>query len=206
MCNHTLYLQRVALTNQYPSFIGVGLLFVCLLYMWGKNISLGFQNSPNTITADIWKFPPAMGSQTHSLESIGTLMCVRSTMKRRSQTTRMIISVMTVGGLTFIINGLMFYFSFFSPKTLPFLYYRTDDVVKVLEILFYLLTPTAIIINQLSNLCMLEEIAIVKNALKSEDDEEDFDITRLYLFRLAVVVISITPLLFGRYSNNRRYQ
>ena len=104
---------------------------------------------------------------------------------------------MGVGGALFILNGLSFYLSFYSPKSLPFWYYPTDKVVKTLEILFYLLTPSTIIINQISNLCMLEELQIVKDALKCEDDEDDFDIKRLYIFRISVVVILLFPLLWG---------
>jgi hypothetical protein len=171
--------------------------------MWGKNLSNGFPNIKNVKVADMANFPPSIASQTYALESIGTLMCVRSTMKRRSQTINMIIAVMLVGGGLFIVNGLLFYFSFYSPKNLPFWYYPTDQVVRTLEILFYLLTPTTIIINQISNLCMLEEIQMVKDAIKSEEDEDDFDIKRLYIFRISVVVLVIFPLLFGKIFNIR---
>jgi hypothetical protein len=166
--------------------------------MWGKNLSNGFPNWDNIKFGDMANFPPAIASQTYALESIGTLMCVRSTMKRRSQTGKMIIAVMGVGGALFILNGLSFYFSFYSPKSLPFWYYRTDKVVRTLEILFYLLTPSTIIINQISNLCMLEELKIVKDAIKCEDDEDDFDIKRLYIFRISVCVILLFPLLWGK--------
>ena len=165
--------------------------------MWGKNLSNGFPNIHNIKFGDMANFPPGIASQTYALESIGTLMCVRSTMKRRSQTGSMIIAVMGVGGALFVLNGLSFYFSFYSPKSLPFWYYPTDKVVKTLEILFYLLTPSTIIINQISNLCMLEELQIVKDAIKCEEVEDDFDIKRLYIFRLSVVVILLFPLLFG---------
>jgi hypothetical protein len=166
--------------------------------MWGKNISQGFPNIPNVPIANINKFPPILASQTYSLESIGTLMCVRSTMRRRSQTTKMIVFVMGIGGSLFIINGILFSFSMYSPKDLPFLYYPSNGIVKTLEILFYLLTPSTIIINQLTNLTMLEEITFIKDIIKSKDDEEDYDLFKLYVFRISVVVIFMFPLLFGK--------
>lgn len=178
--------------------MGVGILFLCLVYMWGKALSRGFPNFENVPLADIAKFPPIMASQTYSLESIGTLMCVRSTMRRRSQTTKMIVLVMVIGTLLFMTNGFLFSSSFYSPKNLSFLYFPEDKVVKVLEILFYLLTPSTIIINLITNLTMLEEVQVIKDALKSTDDETDFDIPRLFLFRVSVVVVLFFPLLFGR--------
>ena len=169
--------------------------------MYGKNMSAGFPNFHNMKFADFSEFSPGVASQTYALESIGTLMCVRSTMKRRSQTKSMIYAVMIVGGALFVFNGLIFYMSFFSPKSLPFWYYTTNQFVKTLEIMFYVLTPSTIIINQMSNLCMLEEIQFVKDAIKCEHDEDDFDIKRLYIFRISVVVLLLTPLLTGSCSH-----
>lgn len=167
-------------------------------------MSSGFPNFSNMKFADFSEFSPGVASQTYALESIGTLMCVRSTMKRRSQTKSMIYAVMIVGGALFIFNGIIFYMSFYSPKSLPFWYYTHNKFVKTLEIMFYVLTPTTIIINQMSNLCMLEELQIVKNAIKCEHDEEDFDIKRLYIFRISVVILLMIPLMIGDLIRSQR--
>lgn len=165
--------------------------------MWGKNLSTGFPNSPNTKLFDFKHFAPIIGSQLYSLESIGTLMCVRSTMKRRSQIEGVVLGVMSLASLFFILNGITFYFANYSSKSLTYFYYTSDKFVRIMEILFYLLTPSSIIINHMSNLCLVEEISFIKNILKSKIDENDFDISKLYVFRICLTTILIFPFFFS---------
>ena len=178
--------------------MGVAILFIVLLYMWGKNISNGFPNIPNAKFADWKNFPPAVGSQFYALESIGTLMCVRSTMQRRSQINKVVLIVMVVAGFIFVTTGVLFYLSFPSAKSMTFWYFPDDNVVRVLEIIFYFLAPSSIIINHMSNLCLIEEIEFVKNLIRSDEDQDDYDITRLYIFRLSVTMIMLFPTLFSK--------
>ena len=178
----------------------MGVLFIALIYMYGRCIGLGFRNAKNVIFADFLNFPPIVSSQFYALESIGTLMCVRSTMKRRSQAKQVITATMLVGGGLFVLNGIMFYLSFYSPKELPFWYFAGEPVVRGLEILFYCFCPSTVIINHVANLCILEEISFVKKAIRSEIDEEDYDYFRLFVFRLSATIICFFPMFFGIFN------
>ena len=182
---------------KYTSYFGGIALVVSIFYTWIQCFIGGFSNLPNTVLFDFRGFAPLIGSQLYSLESIASLFCVRSTMKRRSEASKMVVYVNSICGMMFILNGLFMYFSFFSPKNLSFFYFEHNTLMSVLTVAFYLTMPTVVIATLLSNLTMLEEIAAIKRLLLLNDSKVEMDTFKILIFRLSVAMIMLFFLFLG---------
>ena len=184
---------------KYTSFIGSGSMLISLLYIWSLCGSLKFPNASGQKVWDFSAFPQLFGSQLYSLECISSLMCVRSTMKDKKQANKMVVIIMSLGSAFFVINGLLISFSFYSPKSITFFYFRHNALISVFEILYYLTVPTQLIIILLSNLTLLEEISWVRSLLVSKSNPGDLSMTKLRIFRMSITMIIIFFSLFGKF-------
>ena len=182
---------------KYTSYVGAFIMLAILFYCWIESFSRGFPNFPNTILFDFNGFAPLIGAQLYSLESIASLFCVRSTMKRRSQATKMVVYVNVVCGGFFVLNGLFMYFSFFSSKNLTFFYFEQNSFLNMLIVAFYLTMPTMVIVTMLANLTMLEEITFVKRLLLLPDSKGEMDTFKILIFRLSVAMIMMFFIFLG---------
>ena len=174
---------------RYPAYFGAFFTVSSVAAMFFLNLEIGATNAPNMVPFDFTHFFPFVGSQMYSIGSVGVLITVRSAMKRRSQAPKMIICMMTLIFVLFVSSGLSFYWGHLSQKDMGFLYFAGSRLMYVLQICFYLTTPSTYIISVITMMIMLEEISWIRSRLTLEGNPLDLDIHKLRVFRTAVMTI-----------------
>ena len=183
---------------RYPAYFGAFFTVLSVAAMLFLNLNIGAVNAPNMVPFDFKHFFPFVGSQMYSMESVGVLVTVRSAMKRRSRAPKMIIYTMVLIFILFVSSGLSFYWGHLSQKDMGFFYFAGNRFMYVLQICFYLTTPSTYIISVITMMIMLEEISWIRDKLTLEENPTDLDVRKLRVFRTAVMTI----LLFAVYLSN----
>lgn len=183
---------------KYTSTVGALVVSCSLVYIWIVCISREFPSASQAKLWDFTYFPNLVGAQVYSLEGFTTLLCVRSTMKNRSQANIVVYVVMGCAIVFFSLNGALLANSFYSPKTISFFYFKKDVLIRVLEALFYLIIPTLLIIVLLATLTTLEAIPWVRSLLTIHSGTDALSIKKIKIFRMAMTSLIVLPGFFGR--------
>lgn len=182
---------------KWLSYLGFFGLVITTLYIFSIYLDSGFPNAHNVTAFNMKGFATLVGSQLYSLESIGTLVCIRSTMQKKSQSAKMVLYVMTLVGICFSMIGLLSYISNFSAKTLAFFYFPGNVFIKISIFIFYITVFSVIIPVQIANLMMLEEIKKIKKYLILKYTTDDLDTAKVLVFRVCITTIILLPIFFG---------
>ena len=185
---------------KYPSYVGTVALIVVIFYFVMRNTQTGFPNFENVVAFNFLGAPSLIGSQLYSLESIGTLFTVRSTMKEKKVLKYLLpLFFLFIVGF-FISQGLSFYFAFPSSRYIGFIYYREDTLIDILEFIFYLTCPTRAIIVLIANLTMLEEMDIFRKLIVSPNDPTAIDYKKVTVFRIVCSSIILSFIFLGNFG------
>lgn len=182
---------------RYLSYIGTTILVLSILSMLYYNLELNGLNTPYMKAYDFSHFFPFVGSQMFGIESIGLLITVRSTMKRRSQAPKMILYSMIGIFFMFVINGLSFYSAHLSAKDFSFFYFPKNVYLKILEIGFYITTPSTFMTSIITMMMILEEISYIRKFLLMDYSDTKMDPWKVRVFRTSVMTILLFVCFFG---------
>lgn len=180
------------------SFVGFGVVGVIIVTFWAYTIGLGFSNPGEIPAVDLSKADSIIGAQLYGVESIGVLLCIRATMKEKSKASKMVSISITLNALIFAINGLFASLTFVSPKSLVFFYFPDDSFMKFMTVLYYLTTPSIILVNLISNLQILEEIPVIQKYIIQDTRTGETSIQHLLLFRICLGFLIMSICLFGK--------
>ena len=102
--------------------------------------------------------PYFIGNQLYAFESMGSLFTIRSTLKKRSEMSKIIGYSYILVLFLFITNGLSFLFTYGESgvKNLPFDNFPGDYLIYTFKWLFYLTLPATLFIFIIANCHELE--------------------------------------------------
>jgi hypothetical protein len=184
----------------YCGFVGLIITTVYIFFIYFRS---GFPNYSNVTSFNIKGFSKLVGAQLYSLESIGVLVCIRSTMKNKNDSHKMVSYVMTVVWICYSLIGVLSYFSNFSPKTLVFFYFPGNIFIKISIFIFYITIFSGIIPVLIANLMVLEEISTVRKYLVLNQKTNDLDAKKLLIFRVSISILIILPIFFSNFIIKR---
>lgn len=182
---------------KWLSYLGFFGLIISTIYIFVIYLDSGFPNSDYVTAINFKGFATLVGSQLYSIESIGTLVCIRSTMQKKSHSHKMVVQVMSVVCICFSLMGVLTYLSNFSAKTLAFFYFPGNIFIEALIFIFYITLFSVIIPVQIANLMMLEEIRIIKKHLILKYTTDDLDTAKVLVFRVCMTLLVLLPIFFG---------
>lgn len=127
---------------------------------------------------------------------MGSLFTIRSTLKKRTDMSKIIVFSYILVLFLFITNGLSFLFTYGESgvKNLPFDNFPGDYVIYTFKWLFYLTLPATLLIFIIANCHELEYEKLVNQRITNENGQ--IQVKRLIPFRLILTSLMLVPVFF----------
>ena len=133
-------------------------------------VEVGFETSHSIKAFQLSGALPLVASQVYSIESVGTLLTIRQAMANPSKITLVVKMVFILSLSLFLLNGWSFQLSYANPVQMAFYYFsRTNVLVHVLKVCFYLTLPATISITMFALFAIFESFSPFANLLGVED-------------------------------------
>ena len=183
----------------YPNHVAFVIFVALVLFAIIKNLASEKIRNDDIPIFNLAGAPAFIGSQLYSIESIGGLFCIRSTLKHKKSMSTILLLVFSIFFFLFVGLGMNFLFTFSEPKSILFDYYKDDNVIYFFQLAFYFTIPFTLPTYCVSNMLLLEEIGFIKNMLKTPGNEEVLSIFKIKMFRVIATTISLFPIFFGNF-------